>query len=55
MMLAVLVEVKDREGEVVDVFSSFEEAVKAGEQLGGEWRVYVREFSNSGEGKEEQK
>ena len=41
--VAVLVLDNDGEGEVWDVFNSFEEAVKAGRELGREYTIYVRE------------
>lgn len=49
MKLCVLVQDHDGEGEVVDCFlaeeSEVEEkAIEAGERIGGEWRVYVKEF-----------
>lgn len=49
MTCAVLVKDNNGVGEVIDWFSSVEEAIEAGKQLGGNWSVYVKEIEE-GEG-----
>ena len=46
MMLFVLVRDLDGEGEVVDWFSSEEDAFRAAQQLGGKWTIYGKYFES---------
>ena len=46
MMLFVLVRGLDGEGEVVDWFSSEEDAFRAAQRLGGKWTIYGKYFED---------